>query len=987
MSKSLFSSSWYRVNQLRPRLRRHAQVHRHRYRGRVWYVLEDVANQRFHRFTPTAHTTIGLMDGERTLEEVWRITAETLGDDAPTQDEMIRLLAQLHAADVLRCEVPPDTAELLERFQKKESKEWQQRLMNPFAIRIPLLDPERILERGLPLVRPLFGWLGALLWLAVVVPALFLAGVHWSALTEGVLDHLFAPQNLVLIWLIFPLVKALHEFGHGFAAKAFGAEVHDMGIMFLVFTPVPYVDASSASAFPEKRRRALVGAAGMIVEVFVAALALHFWSAAEPGVARTLAYNTILIAGITTLGFNANPLLRFDGYYILADLIEIPNLRARGNQYVGYLVERYAFGRPEAEPPDAEPGEKAWLVTYTVAAFLYRILVVVAIMMFVLGKSLVLGALLGIVAGVGWIGRPIAKGLRFVVSDPRIRRVRGRAVGVVAGAVAALLVIVCLLPVPLRKRTEGVVWIPEEALVRARVAGFIERVVAPPGSRVEMGDLLIACRDPDLEAQVVVLGARLRGLDVRYARERTSDLARAEILDEQRRYVRGHLARARERLAELEIRSATDGVFVVPQAEDLPGRYARQGELLAHVVDLDSILVRAVVAQHDIDLVHDRLEGVDVRLAERLGQVVQATTARIVPAAVGQLPHRALGTAGGGQVAVDPRDERGVTAVEKWFQIDLELPDDMQRVSIGGRAYVRFDLGTGTCASTSEPSRSRASGTAGCGGSSCRGSMSSATTALGLGIPRGAYPKRLERPPRKLDELGERAAGVVRRRIKARRLRAERMARKVGALGVEVGKLSDGRIRAVEEKWREVVARIGELYSGGRPVLVGTRSVAASEHLSEQLDAVGLPHVVLNARQDREEAEIVARAAEPGRITVATNMAGRGTDIVLAAGVAELGGLHVLATERHNARRIDRQLFGRCEHQGDPGTAEAIVSLENELCHVYVGGLAKRLARIAGAAGTGPGHFAGRLHSRMRCDLLKVDAQLDSMLAFSGRPE
>jgi putative peptide zinc metalloprotease protein len=694
MSKSLFSSSWYRVSQLRPRLRRHARVHRHRYRGNVWYVLEDVANQRFHRFAPAAHATLGLMDGERTLDQVWRIATETLGDDAPTQDEMIRLLAQLHAADVLRCEVPPDTAELLDRFQKQEKQEWQQKLLNPFAVRIPLLDPEHFLEHGLPFVRPLFGWLGALFWLAAVVPALFLAGVHWSELTRGVLDHLFAPQTLLFLWLIFPLVKTLHEFGHGFAAKAFGAEVHDMGIMFLVFTPVPYVDASSASAFPEKGRRALVGAAGMIVEVFVAALALYVWVGAEPGAARSLAYNTILVAGITTLAFNANPLLRFDGYYILSDLIEIPNLRARGNQYLGYLVERYAFGSREAEPPVAEPGEKAWLAAYTLAAFLYRCFVVVAIMIFVLDKSLVLGTLLCVVAGVGWLGVPVAKGLRFLARDPRIRRVRGRAVGVVAGSALVLLLLAVLVPAPFRKQTEGVVWIPEEALVRARAAGFVERVVATPGSRVEAGQLLISTRDPDLEAQVAVLEARLRGLDVRYARERTNDVARAEILDEQRRYVRGSLERARERLADLAIYSAVGGVFVAPQAEDLPGRFVHQGELLAHVVDLESITVRAIVAQEDIDLVHDCLRGVEVRLAERLGEVVRATTARVVPAAGDRLPHKALGIRGGGRVAVDPRDERGVTALEKWFQIDLELPDETQLVNVGERVHVRFDLGT-----------------------------------------------------------------------------------------------------------------------------------------------------------------------------------------------------------------------------------------------------------------------------------------------------
>jgi preprotein translocase subunit SecA len=211
--------------------------------------------------------------------------------------------------------------------------------------------------------------------------------------------------------------------------------------------------------------------------------------------------------------------------------------------------------------------------------------------------------------------------------------------------------------------------------------------------------------------------------------------------------------------------------------------------------------------------------------------------------------------------------------------------------------------------------------------------------------------------------------------------------------------LGERVLATADEKWERVVTRIGELHGDGRPVLVGTRSVAASEHLSALLDAAGLSHVILNARQDREEAEIVARAGAPGRITVATNMAGRGTDIELAPGVAEIGGLHVLATERHDARRIDRQLFGRCGRQGDPGTAEAIVSLEDELCRVYGGAPARRLAGLVGAPdsrlGSWAGRFAlghsqraaGRLHSRMRRDLLKLDAQLDSTLAFSGRPE
>ena len=200
-----------------------------------------------------------------------------------------------------------------------------------------------------------------------------------------------------------------------------------------------------------------------------------------------------------------------------------------------------------------------------------------------------------------------------------------------------------------------------------------------------------------------------------------------------------------------------------------------------------------------------------------------------------------------------------------------------------------------------------------------------------------------------------------------------------------------------DERWRQVVAHVASAGAEGRPVLVGTRSLEASEQLSALLTAAGIAHQVLNARQDQEEAQVVARAGQPGQVTVATNMAGRGTDIVLGHGVSERGGLHVILTEFHTSRRIDRQLFGRCARQGDPGSTEALVSLEDELFKQHSprwwrawllrrgpkplqGILLQGMVRWAQGA-------AGLQEARIRDATAKADRQQDARLAFTGRPD
>ncbi len=694
MSDSIFSPSWYRVAELRPRLRAHANIHRHDYRGEIWYVLQDPLSGRFYRFTPAAYQVIGLLDGKRTVNEVWEMAASRLEDDAPTQEEVIRLLAQLHAADVLQSEISPDILELFNRFQRQEKLRWKQRFWSPLAIRFPLIDPERFLALFLPIVRPFFSLAGFLAWVLIVCCGAIVTFMHWPELTENFTDRVLAPQNLLLLWITYPVIKTLHELGHAFATKVWGGEVHEIGIMLLVFMPVPYVDASAAYAFKERYKRMIVGAMGIMVELLLAVLALFVWLAAEQSFVRALSYNAMLIGGISTLFFNGNPLLRFDGYYVLADALEIPNLGKRSNQYLGYLVQRYLFSEKSAVSPANSESERKWLVIYSIASFCYRLVVMFSITLFVAGKFFFIGVLIAIWAVVMLLVVPIFRMMKYVFSNPRLERCRGRAVTVTSAGLGTVLCLLTMLPVPLWTRAEGVVWLPEQAIIRAGTDCFITAFLTPPDRNVSSGHPLIGCEEPTLQAKERMLLARLEELEALHTAQWREDRVAASITQEEIKAVKSDLLIVREQLSELLIRSPLHGQFVVPRSRDIIGRYVRKGEILGYVITGQVKSVHVVVPQSDVGLVRERTESVTVRIASRLQESYSASMVRQIPGGSKRLPSAALGKNGGGQLDIDPRDDSGTMTLNTVFEYELVLPEGAANAPVGTRVYVRFDHGS-----------------------------------------------------------------------------------------------------------------------------------------------------------------------------------------------------------------------------------------------------------------------------------------------------
>lgn len=693
MPEQLLSASWYRVAHLRPRIRSHAHFHRHRYRGRTWWVLQDRSTGRCHRLSESAWALVGLMDGRRTTHEVWEAVCTRLGDDAPTQDETIRLLGLLDLANVLDCDVSPNTQAFLRRQQRRERQEWWRRYTNPLSVRLPLFDPQPWLERHGRLFAPLFGPAGAVAFAAFVGLGLLLAVAHAPELASAARAWAADPRQWIVVALLYPVVKAAHEAGHALAAHRFGAEVHEMGVLFLALVPVPYVDASAAAVLPDRRQRALVGAAGIAVELALASLALFVWLSVAPGWVSSCALAVMLLGGSSSLLFNGNPLLRYDGYYVLADALEMPNLYGRSRDYLAWWVKTRVLGLERVRDPVLERGEEKWLLSYGLASWAYRVFILAAIALFFASRFFVVGVLLALFTVVSQGLVPLFRGLDFLVTSPQLTGRRLGAGARAGAAVALLLALLFVVPLPLGTHTQGVVWPGERAQLRAGAPGFVTRLLVEPGSEVEPGQPLIEIESPALESERAVARARVEELRARLHAERYSERAAAEQTERELAVAEAALARSLERDAERTLRAGARGRFLVAGGEDWTGRFVRQGELLGWVLADQLDTVRVVVSQDDVGLVRQATEAVAVRAVSRIDEVHEAVVRSEVPAASRTLPARSLGSLGGGPWPSDPDDPEGLRVAEPVFQLDLAVGSAGLGRAIGERVYVRFDHG------------------------------------------------------------------------------------------------------------------------------------------------------------------------------------------------------------------------------------------------------------------------------------------------------
>ncbi|OSQ42958.1 biotin/lipoyl-binding protein [Thalassospira sp. MCCC 1A01428] len=685
-------SRWETLSGLKPMVRADVSFFRHVYHNVAAYIAHDRLSNRYHRLTTAAHALLRRMDGATPLADIRRDLekkGEIEGDDA----EFAQIVDQLKSLELIRTGEAPNPRALEQRMVRTRRAKAIAPFKNPLYVRIPLFDLTRVLDYLEPAMRWVFSPITAFLFILLVGSAITLAGVHWETLTEGGLDQFISAENLMIVWLVYPVLKLIHEFGHAVVVRHYGGNVRELGLMFLLFVPVPYVDASSSITFRSKWHRAFVDGAGILVELSMASIAMFVWVAAEPGIVRSVAHNVMLISGISTLLFNGNPLQRFDSYYLLCDLIEIPNLALKSTKYYSYLIKRYIIGLDREYEFEALPSERRWFLFYAPFSFAYRSMVLVTIAIHLAERYFFVGALLGCWTVFNMFAMPVLKGSGFLLTNPGLSGKRAKSVFrglLLAGGLVAL----AFVPVPDRVVAQGVVWLPDDAAVRARTSGFITEIHQQSGARVHTGDLLMTLNNEKLLTDRRKVLAEIDALKQQLDADNATDQVAASI-------TRQRMANAQERLATttrdidaLSVRAPHDGIYEAGIEEDLIGRFLPRGGEAGYLVEPDiAPVIKVAVPAIDGDLVRERLRGVELRFAGHLDDVIPGTVTSWSPTATLKLPSPVLSLEGGGPFALKPEANSRPELVNPVFVATVACCVGQTPENYGDRAHVRFDLG------------------------------------------------------------------------------------------------------------------------------------------------------------------------------------------------------------------------------------------------------------------------------------------------------
>lgn len=636
----------YELRQLRPRLREEVSCTWQSYGGAECYILEDEGRGSFFRIGVPEYTFLSLLDGRTNIGDAITQTVSVLGPDAFDEQQAAVICHWLAESKLLAPDGPGrDSGEATKADAARVA-----RRLNPLSMRLPLGCPEPLLSALDGLLGGMFSLGGLLLWLAVMGAALWQLAPHSEQLwRESAV--ILSPHNWLWIALWGIGLKVIHEASHGLACQRFGGRVREAGIVFVLLAPIPYVDLTSTWRLP-KWRRIVTSAAGMFAELLIAALAGILWANTTDELLRQHLLQLMLTASVVTLLFNANPLMRFDGYYILADLLELPNLAAHGQQSLIHSTKRWLLGVRSSSP--TWPEGRTWLVAaYGVLSALWR--TIVSASLIVAAAVWFEGAGIALAAGAvfAWFVQPLWRGLRFVLFGSRFERPqRLRFLAITTCAVASLAWMLTSVTAWHSISLPGVVESVAAAIVRAETPGFVEEVCVESGQAVREGDPLVRLSNYELETQRRQLVIEIERSELRSRTfQQAGELAARLAEDDNREGLQTKLAELDRSCDLLLVRAPRSGLVSAGDLQSLLGSYVSPGRELLVIGNPDEKEIRVLVSQEQFEAASLSLaEVVRVRLIDD-GLTMTGRLDKLEPRATTRSPHPALCAGAGGPIA------------------------------------------------------------------------------------------------------------------------------------------------------------------------------------------------------------------------------------------------------------------------------------------------------------------------------------------------
>jgi putative peptide zinc metalloprotease protein len=702
-----------------------------RYEGKIFYVVKDPVSLRYYRFKDQEHFLLQRMDGGHTLDAAQKAFEERFRPERLTLEDLEQFGQQLLQAGLVQNESPHSGKLLYEHRQKRRRMEMLGTFTNILYIKIPIFDPERLLGVMLPWLRWMFTMWFLLASVAFVASAGLLVALHFATFYSRLPNYheFFSFKSVFHLWIALAVVKVIHEFGHGLSCKAFKGEVHEMGFLLLCFSPAMYCNVSDAWTLPSKWHRIIISAAGIYVELMIAAAATFYWWNTPSGTfTNNLALSLMIVCSVSTVLFNGNPLMRYDGYYVLADWLEIPNLRDRSNRYLQNLAMEYCLGIEVQPEPYMHPWRKVLFLVFAVVSYVYRWVITFVILKWMATflepyKLEVISSLLAVAALGSMLGWPIYRLIKNVRKRGRLPDMKPTRVTLSAAAVAAVLLVVFFLPLPIsRIRETGLVQVHPAAFAQCHVVvpGQLKKIYVKEGEHVKKGQLIAEFQSLELEllrmkavtnmeaydklcqAYLVQEGEATEELDKKRARERRRQC------EAERQRASSNLKQINSEIERLMIRAPRAGVVIgLPQADEIGKTWIVTRDdpdkdvntLFCKVGDRSHMRVILPVTTADLQLMREDMkkdEGraelpATIRVMGRGLRTWQGRVTHLPPSeatSLSTVPE--LSTKVGGPVAVKPSDDpkAGLVPQSQVYLVDVTLEDPGEAIAMNSLAQV-----------------------------------------------------------------------------------------------------------------------------------------------------------------------------------------------------------------------------------------------------------------------------------------------------------